>query len=161
MTYEQITSAKLVPIDERGKFPWINIFKYETDQLSYREVTKMTITNCSTREETNLIEEFSKTLSSGKFEKLLECDNEYEFWKAERRKFPLNIPSNELQDFGLSKVTNGMIISISYSKNVKISFISKTVKEFHTLNKVDGKLTMEHRELLLPSQGFCLVLSKS
>ena len=54
-----------------------------------------------------------------------------------------------------------MIVSISHSKNVKISFVSKTVKEFHSLNKTEGKLTMEHRELLLPSQGFCVVLSKS
>lgn len=161
VVYEQVTTAKLVPIDERGTFPWINIFRYETDQSSYREVTKITITNCSTHVETDLTEEFSKTLASGKFEKLLDCDNEYEFWKAERRKFPLNVPSNELQDFSISKVTNGMIISVSHSRNVKISFVSKTVREFHTLNKVEGKLTMEHRELLLPSQGFCLIFSKS
>lgn len=160
VTYEQVTTAKLVPIDERGKFPWINIFKYELDKASYREVTKIVITNCSNHEETDLIEEFSKTTESGRFEKLLDCENEYEFWKGEKRKFPLNIPSNELQDFSISKVTNGMIISISYSKNVKISFVSKTVNEFQTLNKGEGKLTMEHRELLLPSQGFCLVLGK-
>ena len=90
VTYEQVTTAKLVPTDERGKFPWINIFRYETDESSYREVTKIMITNCSTREEIDLSEEFLKTINSGKFEKLLDCDNEYEFWKAEKRKFPFN-----------------------------------------------------------------------
>lgn len=160
VTYEQVTSGKLVPIDEKGKFPWINIFRYEVDAASYREVTKITITKCSNHEVTDLTEEFKTTGKSGRYEKLLDCENEYEFWKGEKRKFPLNISSNELQDFSISKVTNGMIISISFSKNVRISFVSKTVSEFQTLNNTEGKLTMEHKELLLPSQGFCLILGK-
>ena len=162
--YTHRVNAKIIPTDKIGEFSWVNSYEIESDPNSYRTVERFEVVSPKRG-----VQDLTKALQSsmnGRFEMKLKCDEEYEFTKIERRKFRLDLPNNDRELFEITKITNGMIVHVRHSDHVKVTFIYKTGREFNTL--LDEKdaggsrhLIKEFKDVLLPSQGFCLVLGKS
>jgi hypothetical protein len=112
----------------------------------------------------DLKSEIEKTLNTGKFEVKLSCNEKgkYKFKKIERRKFRLDLPTNELLVFETSKVTDRLSVVVTFDPNhLDVFFVHKSINDFEAMETSPGRIYREYPSILLPSQGFCLVLSKS
>jgi hypothetical protein len=162
--YTHRVNARIIPTEKTGEFNWVNSYEIETDPNSYRTIELFEFVSPKGGVQ-NFTKEFQAAVN-GRFEMRLKCDDEYEFTKVEKRKFRLDLPQNDRELFEITKITNGMIVNVRHTNNVKVAFIYKTGKEFYTL--LDEKdaggnrhLIKEFKDILLPSQGFCLVLGKA
>lgn len=160
LSYNLTTSAKIIPVDTKGTFSFINKFYAVLDANSYRKVTSFIIDgkeidpglyNNANADGKNYTE-YAIELNGG---------TRHSFLKKEERKFNFNLPTNEQHLFELSRMANGLYLDFRYDEKIlNASFISKTIGEFNPLKNGEGCFVREYDGVAFKSHGFCVVLSK-
>lgn len=145
VSYDHMVKGRIIPIEDGGKFKWINRYEVKNDKNSIRKILLFKLELADGTEQ-DLTEDLKVASASKKsfLETELDCQLEYMFTKIEKRKFRLSIPPNEIQRFEISKVTDGMIVNYDYNPEaVRVTFINKTVNDF---------LPVEESESLKPKK---------
>ncbi len=163
ISFEQHIKANIIPLEKNGDFIWYS--KYEGKD-AIRNIIELSITR-DDDEPSNLKSEIEASKDSNYFEKKFpcKCQKYYKLVKSEKRKLPMAKPTNDQLELCLTRVTSGLTVFVSNydTKRLKISFVNKTIEEFKPLPmEVKGNLALarEYTGIILPTHGFCLVLSK-
>ncbi|MEJ0057074.1 MAG: hypothetical protein WDN75_16310 [Bacteroidota bacterium] len=165
VSYEQHIKAEIVPLEKSGDFVWRTT--YEGNDAK-RTITFLSITRDGEKP-VNIMHEMEAVLKTNcnTFSKTLpcKCRKYYELEKKETRKIPLDGPTNDQVELCLTQVTARLTVYVGqYDENkLKVSFVNKTIEEFRslTVEKKGIAIAKESQGVVLPTHGFCLVLSKA
>lgn len=162
ITYDHEMTGKIVPLEKKGEFVWTVYYAAKDDEYSYRKVTALTISRGDILVK-SLQREMQQSIPGKKFTTRLSCKpgEVYQFRKVEKRRFRLDLPTNEQLMVQTSKVTNRMKVIVNFDpKLLDVFFVPNAIDGFEDLETSPGRIYRDYSGVLLPSHGFCLVLSK-
>jgi len=162
VVYDHEMTGRIVPLEKNGEFLWTVYYAAQEDEHSYRKVTALTICRGNILIK-DLQREMQQSIHANKFMTRLACKygEKYEFRKVEKRRFRLDLPTNEQLMVQTSKVTDRMKVIVNFDpKLLDVYFVHKTIDAFEDLETSPGRIYRDYPGVLLPSHGFCLVLNK-